>query len=323
MTSNDALLVCGSGVSTGIPRLSCVLTNASGYAGHYGMYQFCKVCDHALNVPGSRNKRGNVQIAVRHDGRIVLVDAGKTMRESLLAHFPAAKFTHIDAVLLTHGHADAFMGMDDLRDLQMPYKTGPGDAAVKQQSVLPVYCNKPTYETVREAFPYLTETPSPEEASVRRVAMLDFRIIQDKQSFEPVERFRIQSIPLWHGNQYVSLGYIFYALGRLKNAKICHLSDVSEVSPDTLDFLLEESAAAPFDVLLVDCLLKKDWYSTHFGLPDALELVRRLRPKRTLLIGMTCRGFGLHDKMNKELHQLQETEGLRVELAYDGLLCEF
>ena len=45
--------------------------------------------------------------------------SGKTLRDTVLKNFPRLNISTIDALLLTHGHADAMMGLDDLRDLQI------------------------------------------------------------------------------------------------------------------------------------------------------------------------------------------------------------
>jgi glyoxylase-like metal-dependent hydrolase (beta-lactamase superfamily II) len=52
-----------------------------------------------------------------------LIDCGKTFREVVLKVFPKYGLKEIGALLLTHGHADAILGMDDLRDLQI-YEVG-------------------------------------------------------------------------------------------------------------------------------------------------------------------------------------------------------
>jgi len=45
----------------------------------------------------------------------VVIDAGKSFYEASLEHFPRHGLRTIDALLLTHGHADACFGLDDLR----------------------------------------------------------------------------------------------------------------------------------------------------------------------------------------------------------------
>lgn len=55
--------------------------------------------------------------------RCVLIDCGKTFREVILNLFPKHGLKEVSALLLTHGHADAILGMDDLRDLQI-YEVG-------------------------------------------------------------------------------------------------------------------------------------------------------------------------------------------------------
>ena len=47
------------------------------------------------------------------------IDVGKTFRENAIRWYPKHGVTKLDAVLLTHGHADAILGLDDLRGLQV------------------------------------------------------------------------------------------------------------------------------------------------------------------------------------------------------------
>ena len=65
--------------------------------------------------------------------------------------------------------------------------------------------------------------------------------------------------------------------------QVVYLSDVSRVPPETLEWL----ARRPIDVLVVDALYKDKPHPTHFSLPEALEFVRRVKPKRAILVGMS------------------------------------
>ena len=91
--------ILGCGSSGGVPRIG----NDWG------------VCDPAE----PRNRRTRCSILLRHWGpgaaepTMVLVDTSPDMREQLLA----ANVTRLDAVLITHEHADQCHGIDDLRAL--------------------------------------------------------------------------------------------------------------------------------------------------------------------------------------------------------------
>ena len=110
-----SILFLGSGVSTGLPKLGCIVRPDQ-------TLPECAVCKSALN-PNSRNRRGNVSVLLRfqgEDGRIrsIMVDAGKTMREACLRFLPMHSIRGIDALLLTHAHADAILGISFVFDLQ-------------------------------------------------------------------------------------------------------------------------------------------------------------------------------------------------------------
>jgi hypothetical protein len=102
-----SVLFLGTGVSTGIPKLGCILRPDP-------TRELCAVCQSAMD-PRSRNRRCNVSIMIQiraSDGtlRNIMVDAGKTMREACLRHLPSNGIRGIDAILLTHAHADAILG---------------------------------------------------------------------------------------------------------------------------------------------------------------------------------------------------------------------
>lgn len=131
-------------------------------------------------------------------------------------------------------------------------------------------------------------------------------------TFSPVEGLEVEAFAVEHGPRFLSLGFSFGP----SNAKFVYISDVSRVPNYAMKVL---QAYAQIATLVVDCLDPGDsgfTYPTHFSLPQALELVRALRPQKTLLIGMT-HAFE-HFTGNERLAKLLDEEGLDVQIAYDG-----
>lgn len=111
---------------------------------------------------------------------------------------------------------------------------------------------------------------------------------------------------------------IFICYLRDKRTDVClvQLSDISRMPVDTEKFILDK--LPPTDILVIDALTLDAMNPTHYNLKQALELVRRLQPKRTFVVGMSCDSFLPHNEMNKELEKLD----IQIEFAYDGLLLE-
>ncbi|KAI5475376.1 hypothetical protein MNV49_001480 [Pseudohyphozyma bogoriensis] len=93
------LLILGSGGSAAVPSIVCVTSPETG----------CQGCLATLKPGGEKNIRGNTGAVT------ILIDCGKTFREQALKIFPKKGLRKIDAVVLTHHHADAIDGLDDLR----------------------------------------------------------------------------------------------------------------------------------------------------------------------------------------------------------------
>ncbi|KAH0460080.1 hypothetical protein IEQ34_010743 [Dendrobium chrysotoxum] len=227
-------LCCSTGTSEGIPRVSC-LTNP---------LKNCMVCQKATE-PGNKNRRRNTSILIRYasdNGRFnILVDAGKFFYHSALTWFPIFGLRNIDAVIITHSHADAIGGLDDLRDWTN-----------NVQPFIPIYVAKHDFEVMKMTHYYLVDTSVVLEGAA--VSELQFNIIKE----EP------------------------FVVHNLKDA----------LRPDRSS-------------------------STHFGLPRALEEVRKIRPKRTLFTGMMH--LMDHEKISEDLAKFKKLEGLDLQLSYDGL----
>ncbi|BBG98848.1 Metallo-hydrolase/oxidoreductase superfamily protein [Prunus dulcis] len=235
------VIFIGTGTSEGIPRVSC-LTNP---------LKTCEVCSKAAE-PGNKNRRLNTSILVRYprpSGSCnVLIDAGKIRT--------------IDAVIITHSHADAIGGLDDLRDWTN-----------NVQPHIPIYVAQRDFEVMKKTHYYLVDTSFVLAGAA--VSELQFNIIHEDPF--SVQGLQFTPLPVWHGRGYRSLGF------RFGN-----------------DALRPDRSTA-----------------THFGLPKALEEVRKIQPKRTLFTGMMH--LMDHEKVSDYLMKLMETEGLDVQLSYDGL----
>ncbi|XP_024970975.1 putative hydrolase C777.06c isoform X2 [Cynara cardunculus var. scolymus] len=275
------IIFIGTGTSEGIPRVSC-LTDP---------LKKCLVCSKAVE-PGNKNKRLNTSILIRYPRPSgicnILIDAGKFFYQSALRWFPTYGIRTLDAVVITHSHADAIGGLDDLRDWTN-----------NVQPYIPIYVAERDFEVMKKTHYYLVDTSVVTPGAA--VSELQFDIIQEKPFI--VHDLKFTPLPVWHGRNYRSLGFRF--------GSVCYISDVSEIPDETYPLLRD------CEVLVMDALRPDRSSSTHFGLPKALEEVRKIRPKRTLFTGMMH--LMDHEKENEGLLKLMETEGLDVQLSYDGL----
>mmetsp|Transcript_7629 Transcript_7629/g.23127 ORF Transcript_7629/g.23127 Transcript_7629/m.23127 type:complete len:293 (+) Transcript_7629:138-1016(+) len=276
----------GTGVSTAIPNLRCVMRNGDGHG-----EVPCEVCADAVENPYGPNNRGNVALLVQNRGKNYLVDCGKTMRQAALKWFAKFGVDGIDAVILTHGHADAIGGIDDLRDVQ-------------RVANMPVYLNAETQEVCATMFPYLV---CQVDIVPRRVAKLQWNQIENNDEIV-LDGLSVKSLPLYHGGTYISLGLIFG-----DEDPFVYLSDLHKVPEDSMRRLKQIRSIS---TLVVDAL---NWagHNSHYSLAEAIDLVKELQPKQAFFVGMTC-SLGLHDEVCSYLDKIGSECGIPMQLARDG-----
>ncbi|CAK9321232.1 unnamed protein product [Citrullus colocynthis] len=92
-------------------------------------------------------------------------------------------------IILTHEHADAILGLDDIRVVQ-PF------SATNEINLTPVYLAQDMNmtESVAMRLPYLVQKELREGQEVRRVSQLDYRITEDNYE-EPFTASGLQFVP--------------------------------------------------------------------------------------------------------------------------------
>ncbi|SNB47913.1 GPMC system MBL fold metallohydrolase [Geobacter sp. DSM 9736] len=218
-----------------------------------------------------RDKRTRASILVETEGHYLLVDTSTDLRKQAIR----AGIPHIDAVFFTHAHADHIHGIDDMRGFHFIHKR-----------VIPCYGERETMEAIMEKFPYIFD--GLERAGYAK--LLQPHIIEGPVALAGC---RITPVPLRHGSMPAT-GY------RFNDA--AYLTDCSLI-PDTSLPLLEN-----LELLIIDGL-RYTPHPHHFNIDGALDMVRKLNPKRAILTHLT--------------HEVPYSDGRNlppgIELAYDGL----
>ena len=223
--------------------------------------------------PDPRNRRDRASIYVETDSAALLVDTATEFRHQALRE----SIRRVDAVLYTHAHADHVSGLDDLRRFCEP---GP----------LPCYGTLATRAAVVRRFDYAFEPPPWPGAS----PVLEFHPVFGPFRAAGVE---VVPVPLRHGDMEV-LGF------RIGN--VAYATDCNAISPESRALLRD------LDLLILDAL-RFTPHPTHFTLPESLEVVADLRPRRTLLT---------HIAHEIDHATVSASLPAGVELAYDGLVVE-
>jgi phosphoribosyl 1,2-cyclic phosphate phosphodiesterase len=207
----------------------------------------CAVCSSA----DPRNKRLRTSALLEVAGLNLLFDAGPDLRQQALS----IGLRRLDAVLLTHAHADHVSGLDDLRPLNFA-----------QRTAMPLYGSSATLGYIRDRFNYAFVNGS--EGSTRPA--LELIEIQANSPFR-INTVEVLPFDVKHGTWTIT-GFRIGGLG--------YVTDASFIPPDSLERL------RGLDVLVLNAL-RQSTHPTHFSVDEARTLIDELRPRRALLVHMT------------------------------------
>jgi phosphoribosyl 1,2-cyclic phosphate phosphodiesterase len=245
----------GTGTSHGVPSIDCMQQN----------YSRCPkgVCRESETDPLHNRTRSS--IVVTFDDATILIDVTPDFRTQALR----AQLTTIDAVLLTHSHADHIGGIPDIR-------------SYTREHALPFYGSPETLAYIKQSFDYIFNKPKNVGGGIPDISLHPVTgrfSVCDKE---------IIPLPVPHGSLSQCYGF--------RIGPLAYIPDLKLLPADTATLM------NGLEVLIIDSLRETRPHSTHIILPESIEVCRALKPARCYFTHL-C--HDIHYKIDS--HYLDET----------------
>ena len=246
-------------------------------------------CGSSLGAPWITNFNGNLKknkknIRTRCCAHIqkgnlsVLIDTSPDIKYQFLRN----KITSLDAIIYTHEHADQTSGIFEMRPFFW-----------KNKKKIPVYGSLRTIRELKDKYTFCFSERHGYKPIMKANTVKNKFIIK-----KGTNNLNIDPFDVTHG-MINATGFVF--------DKIAYISDCNKISKQSIKKLNN------LNFLIIDCL-KKDKHPSHFNYDDALNLIKIIKPKKSILTNLhvDLDYFNLKKKLPKNIIP-----------AYDGLSFNF
>lgn len=208
----------------------------------------------------------------------VLIDTSPDIKYQFLKN----KINSLDAIIYTHEHADQTSGIFEMRPFFW-----------KNKKKIPVYASSRTIKELRNKYTFIFSSRHGYKPIMKAYSVKKKFTIKKDGTILNIEEFDVT-----HG-MIKATGFVF--------DKIAYLSDCNKISNKSLKKLFN------LDYLIIDCLRKKK-HPSHFNYNEALKLIKKLKPKKSILTN-------LHVEL--DYFKLKKKLPKNIIPAFDGLSFNF
>lgn len=277
------ITLVGTGTSHGVPVIACK----------------CPTCTSA--DPRDNRMRTSAFITAS-DGTIVIIDTSPEFRIQSL-RFGLEK---VDAVLLTHSHADHLHGLDDLRIFSHTHKKG---STAPSLPALGIYANRETLCDVENRFDYVFR-PTQEGGGK---PLLQLLLIENYSQATPLHigSLEIVPVPIKHGTLNVCGWKITDTASPLQS--FAYITDCSFISDDSIALIRGAKHC------VIDSLRERP-HTTHFCFAESLEYAQKIGASHTWLTHI-CHDFS-HAQITNWFDERWHDDKRTIAPAYDRLELE-
>ena len=225
-----------------------------------------------------KNQRTRCCAHIQKGNLSILIDSSPDIKYQFLNN----KINSLDSIIYTHEHADQTSGIFEMRPFFW-----------KNKKKIPVYGSSRTIKALRKSYTFCFTEKDGYKPIMKSHIIKNTFIIKKNRNLIKIKPFNVT-----HG-LITANGFIF--------DKIAYISDCNKISEKALKDLFN------LDYLIIDCL-RKAKHPSHFNYDEALALIMKLKPKRSILTN-------LH--VDLDYYKLKKKLPKNVVPAYDGLSFSF